>query len=103
MISTLSHFIAKRRLRANLFNINAFLQTALMLIIVIASSRADANRHQTNKNDISNLFNQEVEDRQGLDKFLENSRKESEQGVAGQGAVQALGAQVSELEGKHRN
>ena len=84
----------------NLFSVNVFLQILLMLIIIVTSSRADANRHQTNKNDISNLFQSEIEDRQGLDKFLENSKSQSEQGVTGKGAVQALGVNENELESK---
>ena len=100
MISTLSHFIAKRRLRVNLFNINAFLQMTLMLIIITTSSRAEANRHQTNKNDISNLFNQEVEDRQGLDQFLENSKKQAESGIGNKAGLQELGTNEGALENK---
>ena len=71
-----------------------------MLIFLIASTTAKGNRHQINKNDISNLFNQEVEDRQGLDKFLENSKKEAEQGVASKKAVQILEMNEPELEDK---
>jgi hypothetical protein len=100
MISTLNNFTAKRLPKMNLFSVNVFLQILLMLIIIVTSSRADANRHQTNKNDISNLFQSEIEDRQGLDKFLENSKSQSEQGVTGKGAVQALGVNENELESK---
>jgi hypothetical protein len=92
--------ITKRLPGANLCTINIFLQIILMLIIIVTNSRADANRHPTNKNDISNLFQSKIEDRQGLDEFLENSKSQSEQGIIVKGAVQALGVNESELEGK---
>ena len=100
MISTLSDFREKRLLKMSFLSIYAFLQIVLMLIIIVASSRADANRHQTNKNDISNLFNQEIEDRQGLDKFLENSKKQAESGVGNKAGLQELGTNEGELENK---
>lgn len=100
MIKLHDNFIGKRRLIPNLFNINAFLYITLMPIVIIASSGVEVNRHQTNKNEITNFFDKEVEDRQGIEQFLENSRKESEQGVVGKGAVQALEISENELEGK---
>ena len=74
MISTLSDFREKRLLKMSFLSIYAFLQIVLMLIIIVASSRADANRHQTNKNDISNLFQSEIEDRQGWINSLKTQR-----------------------------
>jgi hypothetical protein len=91
MISTFSDFREKRLPKMSFLSIYAFLQILLMLIIIVASSRADANRHQTNKNDISNLFQSEIEDRQGLDKFLENSKNQAESGIGNKAGLQELG------------
>lgn len=100
MISILSKFVARRRLRGGCLGINSVLSIVLMLVIIVASSKAQANRHQTNRNDISNLFNQEIEDRQGLDQFLENSKKQAESGVGSKAGLRELGANESALENK---
>ncbi|WPY01938.1 hypothetical protein Trichorick_01862 (plasmid) [Candidatus Trichorickettsia mobilis] len=100
MISILSKFVARRRLRGSCLSINSVLSIALMLIIVVASNKAQGNRHQTNKNDISNLFKQEIEDRQGLDQFLENSKKQAESGIGNKAGLGELGANESALENK---
>jgi hypothetical protein len=98
MISILGYFVLKNQLRINLFVAAVFL--ILAPVVVMASDIADTNRHQTNKNDTTDFFDQEIEDRQGLDSFLEFSRKESEQGVARKGAVEALGVNERELQEK---
>lgn len=100
MISTFSGFREKRLPKMSFLSIYAFLQILLMLIIIVASSRADANRHQTNKNDISNLFQSEIEDRQGLDKFLENSKNQAESGIGNKAGLQELGTNEGALENK---
>ena len=100
MISTFSDFREKRLPKMSFLSIYAFLQILLMLIIIVASSRADANRHQTNKNDISNLFQSEIEDRQGLDKFLENSKNQAESGIGNKAGLQELGTNEGALENK---
>jgi len=54
----------------------------------------------TNKNDISNFFNQEIKDKQQLESFLANSQQEAEQGIESKRAVEALGIKEQELEHK---
>jgi len=75
---------------------------ALLLTAIITgvSGKAYGNRHQTNKNDISNLFESEIEGRQGLDQFLENSKKQAESGIGSKAGLQELGTKESELENK---
>jgi hypothetical protein len=72
----------------------------LLLIVLLTNGSVYANRHQTNKNKVTNFFNEEIEDRQGLEQFLEDSRKEATQGIESKGAIEALGAKEHELENK---
>ena len=75
---------------------------ALLFTAIITGIRGEAygNRYQTNKNDISNLFNQEIEDRQSLEQFLEDSSREAQKGVEGKAAIDALGQKEGVLQQK---
>jgi len=75
---------------------------ALLFTAIITGIRGEAygNRYQTNKNDISNLFNQEIEDRQGLEQFLEDSSREAQKRVEGKAAIDALGQKEGALQQK---
>ena len=75
---------------------------ALLFTAIITGIRGEAygNRYQTNKNDISNLFNQEIEDRQSLEQFLEDSSSEAQKGVEGKAAIDALGQKEGALQQK---
>ena len=99
MIIELSKYDAKR-LAFMILTICLLAYVALMPTIIMASGSGGTNRHQTNRNEITNFFNKEVEDRQGLEQFIENSKRESEQGIASKGAIQALGVSENELEEK---
>ena len=94
-----NNFIAKKSV-FRVFGMPALVQVALMLMIIMIVTCTTADGEQTNKNKITDLFNQEIDDRQGLEQFLENSRKESEQNIAGKKGLQALGVSENELEGK---
>ena len=72
----------------------------LTAIITGISDKTYGKGHQTNKNDISNLFNQEIEDRQGLDKFLEDSKKQAESGIGNKAGLEELGTKENALENK---
>lgn len=77
-----------------------FIQAILMLIIAITYRSADANRYQTNKNEVSNFFNAEIEDRQALDKFLEDSQKQGQGAIESREAIKTLDLNEASLEQK---
>lgn len=72
MIRIYNNFKTKRLLMGYSFSNDRFFRAILMLIIALEYSKVQANRHQTNKNEISNFFQQEIESKQDLDKFLED-------------------------------
>ena len=73
---------------------------AIILVILFTANEAVSGGYGVNKNKVSNLFNEEIEDRQGLEQFLENSSREAQKGVEGKAAIDALGKKENILEQK---
>lgn len=101
MITLRNHLIRLVNLPlVNRLSLKELRHMALMLTVILISSSALANRVEVNKNKVSDLFEKEVDDKQAILKFLEDSKKQSEHGIASTGAVQALGVDENALEGK---
>jgi hypothetical protein len=74
--------------------------SAIIIIILFIDNSAMSGGYEVNKNNVSNLFNKEIEDRQGLEQFLEDSKIEAQKGVEGKAAINVLGQKEKDLEQK---
>jgi len=74
--------------------------SAIIIIILFTDNVAMSGGYEINKNKVSNLFNKEIQDRQGLEQFLEDSKIEAQKGVEGKAAINVLGHKEEALEQK---
>lgn len=71
-----------------------------LVVFLLLNKQIMANNVQNNKNQVTNFFDQAIEDRNGLEANLEHSKQEAESGIGANGALQSLGVDGGVIEGK---
>ena len=71
-----------------------------MIIIISATAIASGTRTPTNINNVTDLFNKEIDDRQELEQLMTNAQAQANQSIANKEGLQALAASESEAEQK---
>jgi hypothetical protein len=72
----------------------------MILLILTNYTFAEAPRHKTRLNEVTDMFDKEVEDKANLEQMIENSKTQAEQGIADKEVIKTLELKENELENK---
>jgi len=72
----------------------------VMILLLLNVAYAEAPRHKTRQNEVTDLFDKEIEDKGNLEQMIEDSKTQAEQGIANKESVKTLELKENKLEGK---